>query len=1167
MNRPAISLRRLPSLCRCALPVLLLFSGGIQAEDDGNLLPAETSEAILTSRERNLMYAGMVAVQDGFYEEAIPKLEAAIEGDPTLMGAWETLGWTYWMTGRRDKAKTLWEQLVTIAPHEPMGYNLLGQVASSEADFKRAVELYRTSLGLNPDQYEIRASLARNLLWDGQQNEALTLFRILLAEDPDRLDIEIDLAWSLYVHEEYEETLEHWNRINEAVPDQPDFLLARANILLLLGELALAHLDAERALSLQPDNAAALNILADLAMRSRSPEEAVEALQRILGITGEDETRAQIHLRIAAYMRSVAVNQPEVFSTRDILRQIRRSIDLDDLKVESHMFYGEMLIANREFSRAAEVFEFILEEFNPMNIRARYGLVETYFGRNLLDEVERQLRENYRVFNSNNPFRHLLWARLAFARGQFREAMDSLDRLELEGSHGSVFALLYHGINPSEFSSMPSVRQIREQLSALKRDGFRFIAPSGLEAYFENKTPAKLSDERPWLYRGIRSLQRAWTGVTEPDIDRLSDYAPDKVVMVTFDDGMRNSFRYGTRIAQDLGIPMTMFVGIGDVLNKELREIATFPEMREFMQQADWEIHSHLWDAGQLAPVAEDGRQGLPIPNRLWLEDRQRMETLREYQARLTKEFRDSRRVLIRELNLSDEDVFAVAYPIGEVGQETDTNIRAFDVTRTVLNEAEIHYRMGFMQYRFGYTMKTDDRMFYKRFEPSRETTGRDLLRAAYVQHPVFLARRTRVEMATLQGELHMALRNIELLKRDGYPEEEIAMLNTYVRERLGRLMPLPEGAEDLSKEGDARPWFSPQRPHVGAGAMVNRANEVIDDREFSVFAGANINRRTALQGGYAFGRIKQTITSTRLETTERTTSSSSVSNEQRIENGEVTTVQILRDTTETFSVESNVTERTFYEADKTRLNLRLSYTHDDGALTLINAGTVQADGPEIDNESKFVYGLEHQWRPVPAIDISAFYIHGLVPSAREMLSFDALGLRPLWRVRDDWQATSLAYFSYYEDRNSHIKIELENFWRISQQNDIWIGLHNSLETMDMDSDIYFSPFWDQRHYLIFRLRRTFPNYFGMFRVNMGFAKSDVRREEKDLFANARAQGEAEGWSPGSGPDQGWNRLLGFAANVTRTWQSGFEISGELNVNSTNDYTEHTAMLRLLYTF
>lgn len=83
----------------------------------------------------------------------------------------------------------------------------------------------------------------------------------------------------------------------------------------------------------------------------------------------------------------------------------------------------------------------------------------------------------------------------------------------------------------------------------------------------------------------------------------------------------------------------------------------------------------------------------------------------------------------------------------------------------------------------------------------------------------------------------------------------------------------------------------------------------------------------------------------------------------------------------------------------------------------------------------------------------------------------------------------------------------------------------------------------------------------------MGFAKSDVRREEKDLFANARAQGEAEGWSPGAGPDQGWNRLLGFAANVTRTWQSGFEISGELNVNSTNDYTEHTAMLRLLYTF
>jgi len=1137
-----------------------------QSEDD-DIQAGDSSEVVLTSRERALMYAGMVDVQDGFYEEAIPKLEAAIEGDPTLMGAWETLGWAYWITGREDKAKALWEQLVTIAPHEPMGYNLLGQVASSDADFKKAIELYRTSLQLNPDQYETRVSLARNLLWDGQQREALTKFRALLAEDPDRLDVEIDLAWSLYVNEEYEETLEYWNNINEAIPDNPEFLLARANVLLLLGELTLAQMDAERALELKPDSVDALNILADLAMRARSPEIAVEALERILDITEEDETLAQIHMRIAVYMNSVAAKSPETFSTQEILRQVRRSIELDDQKVQTHMFYGEMLIANREYFRAAEVFEFILEEFNPMNSRARYGLVETYFGRNMLDDVEKQLRENYRLFNSNNPFRYLPLARLAFARGNFKEAMEYLDRLELEGSKGSVFSILYHGINPSEFSSMPSVRQVREQLSALRRDGFRFITPSDLESYFENKIPAALTDERPWLYRMVRGIQRAWRGETVPDIERLSDYSPDKVVMVTFDDGLRNSYRYGTRIAQDLGIPFSMFVGIGDVLNRELREVATFPEMREFMQQADWEIHSRMWDAGQPAQVTEDGRLGLSVPNRLWLEDRERMETLREYQARLTKEFRDSRRVLIRELNLSEDDVFAVAYPIGDVGQETDTNIVAFDVPRTVLNEAEIHYRMGFKQYRFGYSMKTDDRLLLKRYEPSRETSGRDVLRAAYVQHPVFLARRTRVEMATLQGELHMALRNIELLKRDGYPEEEIAILNNYVRERLGRLMPLPEGAEDITEEGDARAWLSPRRPYIGADAMVNRANEVIDDREFSVFAGANLNRRSALQGRFGIGRIKQTISTNRFITAERTSTSSSVSTERRTEDGEVSNVQVVSSTTQTITVQSNVIDRTFYEADKTFLNLRYSYTHDDGSFTLAHVGLVQADGSEIDDETKFVYGIEHQWRPVPAIDISAFYNHGLVPSAREMLSFDGLGIRPFWRIRDDWQTSGMAYFAYYEDRNSYIKVEMENFWRISQQNDLWLGIHNSLETMDQDSDLYFSPFWDQRHYLIFRLRRTFPNYFSMFRVNMGFAKSDVRREEKDRFANARAQGEAEGWSPGSGPDEGWNRLLGFGANVTRTWRSGVEISGELNVNSTNEYTEHTAMLRLLYTF
>lgn len=1129
--------------------------------------PPETAEALLVSPERALMFEGMVLVQDGLHEEAIPKLETAIEGDPTLIGAWETLGWAYWITGRPDRARSLWEQLIIIAPMEPMGYNLLAQIATRNAEFETAISLYRQSLDLNPDQFETRLSLARNLLWDGQNDDALKMFQALLAEDPDRLDVEIDLAWALYVDEQYEEVIEYWDRINEAIPDNPSFLLARANVLVLLGEMNLARIDAEHALEIDPTSTDALNLLASLAMRRRSPFDAVEALEAILDLLEEDAARAQVYMRIAAYQHRVAQRDPAAFSNREILRNVRRSLELDDTQVGTHMFYGEILIADRQFSSAHDVFTHILTELNPENVRARFGLVETYFGRMMLDDVERQLRDNFRAFNPNNPFRHLLWARLAFARGDFLEAMHRLDRLELEGSKGSVFNLLYHGINPSEFSDMPSARQIREHLTALRRDGFRFINTSELEAYFDTKEPAALSDERPWLYRAVRSVQRAWTGVTEPDIDRLSDYSPDKVVLVTFDDGMRNSFRYGTRISQDLGIPMTMFVGIGDVLNKELREIATFAEMREFKQQADWEIHSHLWDAGQLAQISEDGRMGLPIPNRLWLEERGRMETLREYQRRLTREFRDSRRVLIREFNLSDDDVFAVAYPIGEVGQETATNIFAFDVTRTVLNEAEIHYRMGFIQHQYGYSMKTDDRMLLKRFEPDRDASGRDVLRAAYLQHPVFLARRTRVEMATLQGELHMALQNIALLRRDGYPEEELAILNGYVRERLGRLMPLPEGAEGTESDDGSRPWLAPRRPYLGADAMVNRANEVIDDREFSVFAGVNINQRSTLQVRYGIGRIKQTVSTNRFITAERTTSSSTVSNEQRIENGEVRTIQVISDSTQTITVQSNVLDRTFFEADKTFVNLRLSYTHDEGALTLVHAGAVQMDGSAIEDETKFVYGIEHQWRPVPAIDISAFYMHGLVPSAREMLSFDGVGVRPFWRVRDNWQSIGLAYFAYYEDRNSYIKTEMENFWRISQRYDFWVGLHNSLETMDQDSDLYFSPFWDQRHYLIFRLRRTFPNYFSLFRVNLGFSKSDVRREERDRFENAVAQGQAEGWSPGSGPDTGWNRLLGFSTNLTRKWDNGFEVTGELNVNSTNEYTEHTAMLQILYAF
>lgn len=402
-------------------------------EEVESMKPGEDMEPGEERDIREVLYEGMVLVQDRKFEEAIPKLERVIQQDPTLLGAWETLGWAYWLTDRQDKAEELWLQLVDIAPNEPMGYRLLGQVATREADFDRALKMYNRSLELNPAQYEVRVSRAQVLLWAGREDEAIREFRQLLQEDPERIDIEIDLAWSLFGDEQFEDSLVHWNRIVEFFPDQADFLLARANVHLLMGMLDEAKVDAVTALDSEPENVAAIQILTALAARSDQPKETVERMEELLDLAKMDRTRVKVAQDIAIFKLAIRNQNPDIFTMQEVVASGKRAWELDVENVSTALFYAESLVLDKQYKEAADVFDYVLDELNPNNERARYGKFETLMGRAQYDNAEELLRENLRTFNKKNPYRHVYWARLYFAKGDFPQALRSLERLEYEG--------------------------------------------------------------------------------------------------------------------------------------------------------------------------------------------------------------------------------------------------------------------------------------------------------------------------------------------------------------------------------------------------------------------------------------------------------------------------------------------------------------------------------------------------------------------------------------------------------------------------------------------------------------------------------------------------------------------------------------------------------------
>jgi len=147
------------------------------------------------------------------------------------------------------------------------------------------------------------------------------------------------------------------------------------------------------------------------------------------------------------------------------------------------------------------------------------------------------------------------------------------------------------------------------------------------------------------------------------------------------------------------------------------------------------------------------------------------------------------------------------------------------------------------------------------------------------------------------------------------------------------------------------------------------------------------------------------------------------------------------------------------------------------------------------------------------------------------------------------------------------LALSVENLWQISERQDVWLGLHHSVATTDRSSDLYWTPYWDQRHYLVTRIRRGYPNYFGMLQLHLGVQKEKARADVKAKYEQLRIQGETQGFYPGEDPEQDWSAFLGASANASRKWSNGLELALDFSVNAMRDYTERNASLTLMYHF
>jgi peptidoglycan/xylan/chitin deacetylase (PgdA/CDA1 family) len=180
-------------------------------------------------------------------------------------------------------------------------------------------------------------------------------------------------------------------------------------------------------------------------------------------------------------------------------------------------------------------------------------------------------------------------------------------------------------------------------------------------------TPEQFDDLLASLERDgytVVTLEAALAILDARGADRRAG-GPAKPLLLTFDDGYESAWTVATPILRKHHAPAVMFFE-GKPTDVEPGRLTT-AELLAMKASGIWTLESHGW-AGHSEVTIDAAGTRVPYwyANLAWLPDRQRLETVAEYEARIRADLRRFRTTFERRLG-ARIDVFA--YPSGEYGE------------------------------------------------------------------------------------------------------------------------------------------------------------------------------------------------------------------------------------------------------------------------------------------------------------------------------------------------------------------------------------------------------------------------------------------------------------------------------------------------------------------
>jgi tetratricopeptide (TPR) repeat protein len=284
--------------------------------------------------------------------------------------AWYYLGYAYHGLAQDAEARSAYEKAADLNPDLYQAQLNLGRLLLAMHDPAGAVSHLQKAVALKPAGARLHLDLGLALQSSGQDAAAEPELRQALTLDPKLDEAAYELGQVEFDQKRYAEAAADFKKALEIDPRRADAEFGLATVSETLGQAAEAEQDFEQCLKLQPENASVRFHLAELYLREKKMEPAIDHLEELekahAPIPGLDRALADAYAAAGKWSDSEAYDRKALAAAEAATSS---NVDLAEL----HRSLGEALLKENKTPDAVSEFDQALR-LDGRNVEAAKGL-------------------------------------------------------------------------------------------------------------------------------------------------------------------------------------------------------------------------------------------------------------------------------------------------------------------------------------------------------------------------------------------------------------------------------------------------------------------------------------------------------------------------------------------------------------------------------------------------------------------------------------------------------------------------------------------------------------------------------------------------------------------------------------------------------------------------